>query len=189
MFWSFDIQKALQCVTSVVRLTRFNCYPRYWGCLVIDDWYLIRFLQTYEANRRICTCAYFYHRFTHHQTVFIFLLRLSVRPFSGLVDNVDYYPKTFTTAFWRSWHMIIGLFCFSRCIPTPCTFHSHGAVLLRTLDNSQENWEPLGQSKSNRREDNEPIKTFSVIIWEKRRQGEDFTGRSKLVPPKLMEHM
>ena len=64
----------------------------------------------------------FYHWSTRPRTVYIFVLRLSARPFTGLVDKAASNPVKFTFVFWYGWHLPIGLFCFTRCIPTHWVF-------------------------------------------------------------------
>ena len=77
-----------------------------------------------------------YHRFMHPHTVYTFILRFSVRPFSGLVEEAGSPSVNFTPALWHGWHLPTALFCFARCIPTPCTFGKklvNSALLLRVL--------------------------------------------------------
>ena len=46
----FNLHYALQCLISVVRLARFNCYYRYRVLKVVDHLYLSQFLRTYEVH-------------------------------------------------------------------------------------------------------------------------------------------
>ena len=78
-----------------------------------------------------CIC---YHRSTRPWTVCIFILHLSVRPFSGLVGEADSPPIVLTPAFWRSCHLTNGLFCFTRYIPTPWIFSCAGFSAVYDMD-------------------------------------------------------
>ena len=67
--------------------------------------------------RAMHKCMY-YHRSAHPQKFYTFILHLSGRTFSGLVGKAAPPPVKFTPAFWHSWHLTIGLFCFKKYIPT-----------------------------------------------------------------------
>ena len=58
----------------------------------------------------------FYHWSTRPWTAWIFILRLSVRPFSRLIGEVDYPPIMFTPAFWRGIRVASRDFSFTKCI-------------------------------------------------------------------------
>ena len=79
----------------------------------------------------LCIC---YHRLTCPQKVCIYVLHLSERNFSELVGEADYTPIKFTPDLCRVWHMNIGLFCFTRCIPTTWIFVCTGFSAASNLD-------------------------------------------------------
>ena len=54
----------------------------------------------------------FYHRLARSWTVYIFILRLSDWPFSGLVGEVEPPPVKFTPNFWSGCHLPIGFVLF-----------------------------------------------------------------------------
>ena len=62
------------------------------------------------------------------------ILRLPARLYSGLVVEATSTPIEFTPAFWIIWHLTIGLFVFTRCIPISWIFVCTGFSLLSNLD-------------------------------------------------------
>ena len=78
----------------------------------------------------------FNHRSTHHSDgLHNLVLRLPAMPYLGLVGEMDPTPVKFTTAFWCGWRLTsLGLFIFTRCIPTPCIFDWDGFPTVSNLD-------------------------------------------------------
>ena len=63
------------------------------------------------------------------------VLRLPAQPHLGLVGEADPPPAKFATAFWRGWHLSsLGLFIFTRCIPTPWIFACAGFSAVSDLE-------------------------------------------------------
>ena len=81
----------------------------------------------------------FYHRSTCTQTVYIFILRLSVQPFLGLVGEAS-SPNLCLHPF----YVAAGIFplgsYFTRCIPTPYVFSCDGFSAMSNIDRILRSW-------------------------------------------------
>ena len=88
------------------------------------------FTNPLEIHLGKCTRAFIYPRSTRPLMVYIFLLSLPVRLFSGLVGEADSPPILFSPALLHGFHLTSGFVYFQGEFPTPLNLDKNLRVLL-----------------------------------------------------------